>query len=233
MNQHISKQFDNELDNIRSQVLAMGGMVEQQLGDALNALTESDIECGLAVIQNEPRVNTFEVNIDEECTRILARRQPAAVDLRLITAVIKTITDLERIGDEAEKVAQMANYLTEKQGTKSYYTGISTMGEFVREMVRDALDAFARMDSEAAMKTAGREPESDEQYAAILRQLVTYMMEDPRSITSVIDAVWMVRSLERIGDHARNICEYVIYLVEGKDVRHLTIEEMQEKVKEA
>ena len=229
MNQHISKQFDNELDNIRNHVLAMGGLVEQQLGDALKALTESDLDCGMAVIDNEPKVNTYEVSIDEECTQILARRQPAAVDLRLITAVIKTITDLERIGDEAEKVAQMANYLTEKQGAKSYYTGISTMGNFVREMVRDALDAFARMDSEAAMKTAGREPESDEQYAAILRQLVTYMMEDPRSITSVIDAVWMVRSLERIGDHARNICEYVIYLVEGKDVRHLTIEEMHEK----
>ena len=233
MSQHISKQFDNELDNIRSHVLAMGGLVEQQLGDALNALTESDIDSGMNVVENEPRVNTYEVSIDEECTRILARRQPAAVDLRLITAVIKTITDLERIGDEAEKVAQMANYLTEKQGAKSYYTGIRTMGEFVREMVRDALDAFARMDSEAAMKTARREPESDEQYAAILRQLITYMMEDPRSITSVMDAVWMVRSLERIGDHARNICEYVIYLVEGKDVRHLTIEEMQEKIFEA
>ena len=233
MSQHISKQFDNELDNIRSHVLAMGGLVEQQLGDALNALTESDIDSGMNVVENEPRVNTYEVSIDEECTRILARRQPAAVDLRLITAVIKTITDLERIGDEAEKVAQMANYLTEKPGAKSYYTGIRTMGEFVREMVRDALDAFARMDSEAAMKTARREPESDEQYAAILRQLITYMMEDPRSITSVMDAVWMVRSLERIGDHARNICEYVIYLVEGKDVRHLTIEEMQEKIFEA
>ena len=233
MSQHISKQFDNELDNIRSHVLAMGGLVEQQLGDALNALTESDIDSGMNVVENEPRVNTYEVSIDEECTRILARRQPAAVDLRLITAVIKTITDLERIGDEAEKVAQMANYLTEKQGAKSYYTGIRTMGEFVREMVRDALDAFARVDSEAAMKTARREPESDEQYAAILRQLITYMMEDPRSITSVMDAVWMVRSLERIGDHARNICEYVIYLVEGKDVRHLTIEEMQEKIFEA
>lgn len=230
MSQHISKQFDHELDNIRNRVLAMGGLVEQQIGDALSALTESDLEYGLNVIENEPQVNTYEVSIDEECTQILARRQPAAGDLRLLTAVIKTITDLERIGDEAEKVAQMANYLTEKQGTKSYYVGINAMGNYVREMVRDALDAFARMDSDAAMTTAGREPESDEQYTAILRQLVTYMMEDPRSISAVIDAVWMVRSLERIGDHARNICEYVIYFVEGKDVRHLTIEEMQEKL---
>ena len=230
MNQHISKQFDNELDNIRGHVLEMGGLVEQQIGDALTALTDSDIERGELVISNEPKVNSYEVSIDEECTQILARRQPAASDLRLITAVIKTITDLERIGDEARKVAQMANYLTEKQGTKSYYVGINSMGNYVRGMVRDALDAFARMDSAAAMKTAAGEPESDEQYAAILRQLITYMMEDPRSITSVIDAVWTVRSLERIGDHARNICEYVIYFVEGKDVRHLTIEEMEKKV---
>jgi phosphate transport system protein len=231
MNQHISKQFDNELDNIRGRVMAMGGLVEKQLTDALKALTDSDIELGQIVITNEPRVNSYEVSIDEECTQILARRQPAAGDLRLITAVIKTITDLERIGDEAKKVAQMAIYLSEKQGTKSYYVGINTMGNFVSEMVRDSLDAFARMDSAAAVKTAAREPESDEQYAAILRQLITYMMEDPRSITAVIDAVWMVRSLERIGDHARNICEYVVYFVEGKDVRHLTIEEMEQRVK--
>ncbi|MBT7953450.1 MAG: phosphate signaling complex protein PhoU [Gammaproteobacteria bacterium] len=230
MSQHISKQFDNELDNIRGRVMAMGGLVEKQITDALQALTDSDIELGQTVITNEPSVNSYEVSIDEECTQILARRQPAAKDLRLITAVIKTITDLERIGDEAEKVAQMAIYLTEKQGTKSYYVGINAMGNYVSEMVRDALDAFARMDSAAAVKTAAREPESDEQYAAILRQLITYMMEDPRSISAVIDAVWTVRSLERIGDHARNICEYVVYFVEGKDVRHLTIEEMEKKV---
>jgi phosphate transport system protein len=230
MSQHISKQFDNELGNIRGRVMAMGGLVEKQITDALSALTDSDIELGQTVIANEPSVNSYEVSIDEECTQILARRQPAAGDLRLITAVIKTITDLERIGDEAEKVAQMAIYLTEKQGVKSYYVGISAMGSFVSEMVSDALDAFARMDSAAAVKTAAREPESDEQYAAILRQLITYMMEDPRSITAVIDAVWMVRSLERIGDHARNICEYVVYFVEGKDVRHLTIEEMEKRV---
>lgn len=230
MSQHISKQFGNELDNIRSHVLAMGGLVEQQIGDALKALTDSDIERGQTVIKNELRVDHYEVTIDEECTQILARRQPAARDLRLITAIIKTITDLERIGDEAEKVAKMANFLTAKQGVKSYYVGISAMGNYVREMVRDALDAFARMDSAAAINTAAREPESDEQYTAILRQLITYMMEDPRSITSVIDAVWTVRSLERIGDHARNICEYVIYFVEGKDVRHLTIKEMEKKV---
>ena len=227
---HISRQFDHELERVRERVLNMGGLVEEQLIDALKALIESDIEKGQVVISRELRVNSFEVSIDEECTRILARRQPAASDLRLITAVIKTITDLERIGDEAEKVAKMAVDLAEKQGAKSYYIGINAMGNFVREMVSDALDAFARMDSVAALKTAAREPQSDEQYGAILRQLITYMMEDPRSISSVIDAVWTVRSLERIGDHARNICEYVIYFVEGKDVRHLSIEEMEKEV---
>ena len=227
---HISRQFDNELETIREHVLNMGGLVEQQLVDALKALTDSDTSRGEEVVRKEPEVNTYEVSIDEECTKILARRQPAAGDLRLITAVIKTITDLERIGDEAEKVAQMAIYLAEKQGAKSYYIGINAMGNFVREMVNDSLDAFARMDSKAALRTAAREPDSDEQYTAILRQLVTYMMEDPRSISSVIDAIWMVRALERIGDHARNICEYVIYFVEGKDVRHLSIEEMKKEV---
>ena len=228
--QHISKQFDNELENIRSRVLTMGGLVEQQLKNALKALTESSIEIGESVLETEFKVNGMEVSIDEECTQILARRQPAAGDLRLITAVIKTITDLERIGDEAEKIAKMAIDLTDKQGPRAYYVGINSMGSYVTNMVNGALDAFARMDSKAALKIAGQEPGSDDLYSAILRQLITYMMEDPRSITSVIDAVWTVRALERIGDHARNICEYVIYFVEGKDVRHISIEQMEKEV---
>ncbi len=228
--QHISKQFDNELENIRSRVLSMGGLVEKQLTDALRALMEGDVELGERVIENEFKVNTLEVSIDEECTHILARRQPAASDLRLVMAVIKTITDLERIGDEAEKIAKMAAVLAEKQGPRSYYVGINSMGNHVVKMVREALDAFARMDSHAALEAARYEPESDDQYSAILRQLITYMMEDPRSISSSIDAVWTARAMERIGDHARNICEYVIYFVEGKDVRHITIEEMEKEV---
>lgn len=228
--QHISKQFDNELENIRSQVLSMGGMVEQQLSKALKSLTEADIELGESVIAKEYDINLLEVSIDEECTHILARRQPAAGDLRLITAVIKTITDLERIGDEAEKIAKMAIDLAEKQGPRSYYVGINAMGNHVLKMVHGALDAFARMDSQAALDVARREPESDDQYGAILRQLITYMMEDPRSITSSLDAVWVARAMERIGDHARNICEYVIYFVEGKDVRHTSIEQMEKEV---
>ena len=228
--QHISKQFDNELENIRSRVLSMGGLVEQQLTNALTALMDADIELAENVIAMEYKVNNLEVSIDEESTMILAKRQPAASDLRLITAVTKTITDLERIGDEAEKIAKMAMDLAEKQGPKSYYIGIKSMGTFVRNMVHDALDAFARMDSKAAFDVVLKEPQSDDQYGAILRQLITYMMEDPRNITGALDAVWTARAMERIGDHARNICEYVIYFVEGKDVRHISIEEMEKEV---
>ena len=229
--QHISRQFDNELETIRSDVLAMGGLAEQQFCDALEALKKFDIARAEQVMENEGRLNACEVSIDEECVTLLARRQPAAGDLRFVMAVIKTITDLERIGDEAEKIARMTISLSEKSGPRSHYVGINTMGAFVREMVRDALNAFARMDSQEALVTAGKEPESDEQYAAILRQLITYMMEDPRSISSVIDAVWVARALERIADHARNICEYVIYFVEGKDVRHISIEQMEDEIR--
>jgi phosphate transport system protein len=145
-------------------------------------------------------------------------------------AVIKTITDLERIGDESEKIAKMAIELIEKQGPKSYYVGINAMGTHARRMVHDTLDSFARMDSHAALNVAGEEPKSDQMYVAILRQLVTYMIEDPRNITGTIDAVWMARALERITDHARNICEYVIYFVEGKDVRHISLEQMEKEI---
>ena len=229
--QHISRQFDNELETIRSDVLAMGGLAEQQFSDALRALINFDVSLAEQVRENEVKVNSCEVSIDEECVTLLARRQPAAGDLRFVMAVIKTITDLERIGDEADKIARMTISLAEKSGPRSYYTGLNNMGVFVRDMVRDALNAFARMDSQEALVTAGKEPESDEQYAAILRQLITYMMEDPRSISSVIDAVWVARALERIADHARNICEYVIYFVEGKDVRHISIEQMEDEVR--
>ena len=227
---HISKQFDNELEGIREQVLAMGGLVEQQLVNALRALTESEVEFAEAVINNEPQINSLEVSIDETCTKILARRQPAAGDLRLVMAVIKTITDLERIGDEAEKIAKMAIELIEKQGPKSYYISINSMGNLARVMVHGALDAFARIDSRAALEVASEEPKTDDMYIAILRQLITYMMEDPRNISGTIDAVWTARALERIADHARNICEYVIYFVEGKDVRHISIEQMEKEI---
>jgi phosphate transport system protein len=229
---HISKEYDNELETIRSHVMEMGGIVENQLTDAITALVNSDLEVAETTVKGEYKVNRQEVAIDEKCIRILAKRQPAAVDLRLIMAVIKTITDLERIGDEAQKIAKKAISLSESQGPKFYYISIKAMGTLVTGMLHDALDAFARMDSKAAFAVASREPESDEQYVAILRQLMTYMMEDPRNITTSLDAVWIARAMERIADHARNICEYVIYFVEGKDVRHITLEEMEKELSE-
>ena len=230
LSQHISRQFDQELEAIRSRVLEMGGLIETQVTNALQALCDGNSELAEEVIENDIKVNTLEVSIDEECTQILARRQPAASDLRLVVTVGKTITDLERIGDEAEKIGRMALHLAENQYPKSYYIGLESMGNHVRTMLHDALDAFARMDSEAALKVASEDPKVDQEYGAILRQLITYMMEDPRSIARAMDFIWSVRALERIGDHASNICENVIYLVEGKNVRHISLEEMRKKV---
>lgn len=228
--QHISKQFDDELEDVRAKVLAMGGLVEQQLNNALKSLIDGDMELGNVVIETEVHVNSYDVSIDQECTKILARRQPAAGDLRLVMAITKTITDLERVGDEAEKIAERGIELSDKHGPKSYYVGINAMGNLVNHLLHDALDAFARMDSKQAVEVASKELESDDQYVAILRQLITYMMEDPRNISGALEAVWVARSLERIGDHSRNICENIIYLVEGKDVRHTSIKYMEKIV---
>jgi phosphate transport system protein len=208
----------------------MGGIVEQQIQNAVKALVSADVELAEGVVKDDVRINALEVNIDEECARILARRQPAASDLRLIVAVIKTITDLERIGDEAEKVARMAIDLAEQERPRSQYQETQALGERVQRMVHNALDAFARMDVEAAFQVAQYDEEIDHQYEGILRQLVTHMMEDPRSIKRVMDVIWSVRALERIGDHAKNICEYIIYLVKGKDVRHLGLEAIEKEL---
>lgn len=228
--QHISQQFNAELEDVRQRVLAMGGLVEQQIGDAVNALTEGNSDTANVVEEGDIKVNTFEVRIDEECSRILARRQPTASDLRLVVAVIKTITDLERIGDEAKRIARMAISLAGDEVHYKRFHEIEHLGQHVRAMVGDALDAFARMDSQAALKVAQEDAKVDREYEAIMRQSITFMMEDPRSIRRVLDIMWAVRSLERIGDHARNIAEYVIYFVEGKDVRHISVEDMEKQI---
>lgn len=225
--QHISQQFNAELEDIRNRVLTMGGVVEQQLADAMTAIVEGDERMAEVVVNGDYKVNAMEVALDEECNRVLARRQPAAGDLRLIVAVIKTITDLERIGDEAERIARMAQHVGSGEDMRVHPAQIGHLGDQVRQMVHSALDAFARMDTELAVQVWREDLKVDKEYEAIVRQLITFMMEDPRSIPRVLDIMWAARSLERIGDRARNICEYVIYLVKGKDVRHTSLEHME------
>ncbi|MDH5178618.1 MAG: phosphate signaling complex protein PhoU [Gammaproteobacteria bacterium] len=228
---HISQQFDAELEDVRNRVLSMGGLVEQQIIQAITALSEGDAKLAELVIDNDIKVNTAEVAIDEECTHIIARRQPAASDLRLMIAVIKTITDLERIGDQAERIARMGLRLMEKERPKNNYGELRHLGELVAAMVHDALDAFARMDIDAAIEVAKQDLKVDQEYDGVMRQALTFMMEDPRSISRMLDVMWTARAIERIGDHAKNICEYIIYLVKGKDVRHIGLEKMEKAVK--
>ena len=229
--QHISQQFENELQDIRSNVMTMGGMVEQQVINAMEALINADAELAREVISNDEQVNEMEVSIDEDCIQIIALRQPAASDLRLVTGIEKTITDLERIGDESVRIARMALNLSEKDRPKRNYRELQSLGNHVRGMLRDALDAFARLDVEQALRVAKEDREVDAEYEGVLRQLMTYMMEDTRQVSRVIDMMWSARSLERIGDHANNICEHIIYLVAGKDVRHLSIEKAEKVIK--
>ncbi len=232
LGEHISHQFDEELEDVRNRVMQMGGIVEQQLTDAIKALTDRDATLAEIVVTSDYKVNALEVQIDEECTQIIAKRQPAASDLRLVIAVIKTITDLERIGDEAERIGRMAMHFAESGADNKMITGIVHMGERALKILHDALDTFARMDADMAIEVARQDLKIDKQYESIMRELMTYMMEDPRSIPMVINMVWSARSLERIGDRARNICEYVIYLVKGKDVRHISLEQVERDARE-
>lgn len=227
--QHISRRYNSELEDIRNRVLAMGGLVEDQISKALTALAEGDSALGEQVIASDVEVNRMEVELDEACGEILVRRHPAASDLRLVLAVIKTITDLERIGDEAERIARMAVNLAQESGNTSdgLYLPLVGMGERVRSNLRAALDAFARIDASAALAVAKNDRQIDREYEAITRQSITFMMEDPRTIGHCLDILWSARALERIGDHARNICEYLIYLVEGKDIRHTSLDQVE------
>ena len=230
LSHHISSRYNADLERLRSSVLEMGGLVERQLTSAIGGITEPDARMMVRVAQEELRVNQLERSIDEDCSRILATRGPTASDLRLIITILKTITDLERIGDEGEKVAAIAARLAMRERPNNRYRELRNLGELVTGMVHDTLDAFARFDTQLALEVLRRDRTVDEEYEAIHRQNITFMMEDPRSIRRALDVMWVVRSLERIGDHAKNICEYLIYLVLGKDVRHTKIEEIEKEL---
>jgi phosphate transport system protein len=227
LSHHISRRFNEDLERVRTRVLAMGGLVEDVLAKAITSVVEGDSSLGESLAADDLKVNGMEVAIDEECSRILATRGPAAGDLRLIIAIIKTITDLERIGDEAEKIGSIASRLAVMERPENKYREIKHMGRIVSEMVHDALDAFARLDAQAAVQVARRDRSVDEEYEAIQRQAITFMMEDPRSIRRALEVMWIVRALERVGDHAKNICEYVIFMVHGRDVRHTKLEDLE------
>lgn len=233
LSHHISRRFNEDLERVRTQVLSMGGVVEAQLAKSLQALTEGDSALGESVAVDDLLVNGMEVAIDEECSRILATRAPAAGDLRLIVAILKTITDLERIGDEGEKIGYLASRLAVMERPENKYREIKHLGRIVSEMVHEALDAFARMDAISALRVARKDRVVDEEYESIQRQIITFMMEDPRTIRRALDVMWVVRSLERIGDHAKNMCEYVIFMVHGKDVRHTKLEDVERQLNEA
>jgi phosphate transport system protein len=230
LSHHILSRYNADLEGVRSGVLQMGGLVEQQLQNGIKALVAGDSRLGEEVARLDHKVNAMEVSIDDDCSRILATRNPTASDLRLIVAVIKTITDLERIGDETEKLGHIASRLSSIDRPTDRYREVKHIGDLVGEMVHGALDAFARLDTEAALKVARRDRVVDEEYEALQRQCITFMMEDPRTIRRALDVLWVARALERIGDHAKNICEYVIYMVLGKDIRHLSIEDVEKQL---
>lgn len=223
---HYSQRFNTDLEQIRSRVLEMGGLVEQQLGMAIKALNQGESDAAETVVSNDYKVNAFDVEIDERCTNILALRQPTASDLRLVLAVIKMTADLERIGDEAKRVGRMAIRAASGEHGRNLFGQIAHLGTQVQQMLHRVLDAFARMDVEEAIEVAHEDVDIDREYESVMRQSMTYMMEDPRSIPSVLDLIWAARALERIGDRCCNISEYIIYLVKGKDVRHTSLDQI-------
>jgi len=231
--EHTSKQFDAELEAVRARVLQMGGLVESQIRLAIEALVSGDVPLMNRIINDDHRVNAMEVEIDESCNQIIARRQPAAGDLRMVMTVIKTITDLERIGDEAEKIARMGKLLSQRSSLiLPRYTEINHAADLALDMLRKSLDAFARLDLAYAAQVVRQDELVDEEFRTIMRYLITFMMEDPRTISTALEILFVAKAIERIGDHAKNMSEYVVYMVKGKDVRHVTVEEIEREVLE-
>ena len=219
--EHSSKQYDTDLETIRSKVLAMGGLVESQFQDAISCFRTGNVPQAEQVIKADENVNNLEVSLDDACSHLIVKRQPTANDLRTVMATIKVITDLERIGDESTKIARAAKSITERGVTTiNHYETIRVMSISASNMLHDALDAFARLDGKLAIQLIAQDEVVDHEFRSIMRTLITFMMEDPRTISGALDTLWVAKAIERIGDHAKNIAEYVIYIVEGKDIRH-------------
>lgn len=230
MTDHTIKQFDAELQSVRGKVLQLGGLVERQITHAMEALVKGDLILCEQVINTDHDVNRLEVELDEACVHIIAKRQPTAIDLRMIMTVIKTITDLERIGDEAKKIAKQARALHSSDMTYVPRIELRHAADLVVSMLRQALDAFARTDCSVATEVVRRDKEVDAEFKAAMRQLITYMIEDPRTISRALELLFIAKSIERIGDHAKNISEYVVYMEKGRDVRHLGLEGLEREV---
>lgn len=226
LGQHISRRFNEELEGVRSQVLHMGGVVEAQLANALRALVNKETALAREVTKADAVVNSLEVEIDEECARIVARRQPAATDLRLVIAVIKIISDLERMGDEAKRVAIMARSEMDDELDDELRADLQHMGDLVREMLRQVLDAFARTDVETAVVVLKADKKVDRKYKKIIKHLIQRMATEPQSVAVILNIMWAARSLERLGDRCLNIAEHVIYMVLGTDVRHIKLDDV-------
>ena len=232
MTEHINKQYDQDLEAIRSRMLQMGGLVESQIRAAIVGYVEGNIESATQVIAGDARVNDLELAIDNDLGQIIVRRQPAASDLRLILATSKIVTDLERIGDEAAKIARMAKLIHTAERLHMPRIDLSHVADRALAMLRQSLDAFARLDVSEAMRVVTQDQAVDDEFRAVMRQLITFMMEDPRTITRPLEILFIAKAVERIGDHAKNMAEYVVYMVKGRDVRHIAIEEVEKEILE-
>ncbi len=230
MNEHTSKNFDLELESLRTRVLQMGGLVEQQMRKAMEGLSAGDIPLLEAVIRDDNRVNQLEIELDGACNQVIAKRQPTAIDLRMIITVLKSTSDLERIGDKARKIARLGCVLHDQHAISIPDVELSHISELSLKMLRASLDAFARLDVDAAAEVLHLDETVNTEYKALVRQLITYMMEDPRTISHSLDIMGIAKAIERVGDHSKNIAEYVIYMIKGLNVRHSSPGEIDEKI---
>ena len=227
---HLSSQFDADLNGICGKLLEMGGLVESQVSIAMRAFAQLDPELADQVMAREREVNDFEISIDSACTELIARRQPTARDLRLVMAVSKAITNLERAGDEADRIARRTKHIMEDSASHGINTAeIRLSGQMAISLLRRSLDSFARLDTKAAAEVVHEDKQIDEEFRAFVRKLVSYMAEDPRTISVALDMLFIAKAVERIGDHAKNIAEFVIYIVKGTDVRHLPHDQLSQE----